>query len=204
MIDAAAIRDGIANWAIWRDGGEWDRLAALWHPQGRMHTTWCEASAADFMARSRAAWDTGLTVIHTMNGTTVDVTGDRAVAITRTTIVQRAEVHGTLVDVVCYGRFWDAWQRHDGRWLLRLRQPVYDLDHMVPVQPGAAVALDSALLASYPPGYRHLAYLQTQLGLTVSKTMPGLRGPGIAALLAHGRAWLAGGDIGPLEARASL
>ena len=30
------------------------------------------------------------------------------------------------------------------------------------------VSLDSELLNSYPEGYRHLAYLQTQLGLHVS------------------------------------
>ena len=52
--------------------------------------------------------------------------------------------------------------------------------------------LDRALLESFPPGYRHLAYLQTQIGYAVKRDMPGLTGPEVEALQARGQAWLRG------------
>ena len=33
------------------------------------------------------------------------------------------------------------------------------------------------LLGRFPEGYRHLAYLQTQIGYQVKPDMPGLKGP---------------------------
>ena len=62
---------------------------------------------------------------------------------------------------------------------------------------GTAPRLDETLLAQFPEGYRHLAYAQTRIGYTVKRDMPGLKGPGVQALYAKGRAWLAGGAISP-------
>jgi len=107
-------------------------------------------------------------------------------------ILQRARVHDVLVDVVCYGRFWDAFEKRDGRWGLVLRQPIYEMDRMMPVDPAAKLELAADLLASFPDGYRHLAYMQAQLGFEVSKTMPGSDGTEMEELRERGRLWLAG------------
>jgi hypothetical protein len=64
---------------------------------------------------------------------------------------------------------------------------------MDPVDPSARLSLDKALLESFPVGYRHLAYLQVQIGFTVKPDMPGLKGPEVEALYAKGRTWLQGG-----------
>ena len=196
-LDRLAIREVIESSFIWRDSAQWDRFASLWHPEGRMIATWFQAPTAEFIARSRKAWEAGMTALHATFGTSIDVAGGRAIAMTKTSIMQRAEVHGCLVDVICYGRFWDALERWDGRWVFRLRQPIYELDHMIPVVPSRAPDLDPTLLASFPEGYRNLAYLQTQLGFEVTKSMPGTRGPEIEALMERGRAWLAGGTADP-------
>ena len=45
-------------------------------------------------------------------------------------------------------------------------------------------------------GYRHLAYLQAGLGYDVKRDMPGLKGPEVEALYAHGKAWLEGKPLG--------
>ena len=52
--------------------------------------------------------------------------------------------------------------------------------------------LDADLLARFPEGYRHLAYLQTRIGYTVKPDMPGLDGPEVEKLYARGETWLAG------------
>ena len=69
-----------------------------------------------------------------------------------------------LCDVVCTGRFYDFFEKVGGKWLMVRRQPIYEKDRMDPVDPAATVKLDPAVLAKYPEGYRHLAYLQAQVG----------------------------------------
>jgi hypothetical protein len=108
------------------------------------------------------------------------------------TISQRAKVHDVLCDVVCTGRFYDFIERRAGRWGLVLRQPIYEKDRLDPVAPGETLTLDPEVLQRFPPGYRHLAYLQTSIGYPVKADMPGLTGPEVDALYARGRSWLAG------------
>jgi hypothetical protein len=48
------------------------------------------------------------------------------------------------------------------------------------------------VLARFPEGYRHLAYLQVRVGYQVKPDMPGLRGPEVERLYQRGAAWLAG------------
>ena len=50
----------------------------------------------------------------------------------------------------------------------------------------------ATLLARFPEGYRHLAYLQARIGYTVKTDMPGLDGPQLEAVYARGAAWLSG------------
>jgi hypothetical protein len=73
-----------------------------------------------------------------------------------------------------------------------LRRLAYEKDRLDPVEPGAAPKLDAKLLARFPEGYRHLAYLQTKIGYKVKRDMPGLDGPELDALYAKGAAWLKG------------
>ena len=64
------------------------------------------------------------------------------------------------------------------------------------------VTLDQDLLGTFPEGYRHLAYLQTQLGFAVKRDMPGLRGAEVERLYARGAAWLSGQPLdSPVSAR---
>jgi len=104
-------------------------------------------------------------------------------------------VHDVTVDVVCTGRFYDFFEKRDGRWAIVLRQPIYEKDRMDPVDPAARLSLDATLLSRFPEGYRHLAYLQTVIGFKVKPDMPGLKGPEVEALYARGRAWLEGGPL---------
>ena len=190
--DDRLIRELLQNWAIWRDAGDWERFATCWHADGYMMATWCQAPAAEFIAASREGWAKGVSILHFLGGHSADLAGARAIAQTKMTISQRAAVHGVLVDVVCTGRFYDFLERRDGRWGVVRRQPIYEKDRMDPVTPGTAPVLDRALLEQFPPGYRHLAYLQTRIGYTVKRNMPGLKGAEVEALYARGAAWLQG------------
>jgi ketosteroid isomerase-like protein len=190
--DKLAIREVVENWALWRDAGDWERFATVWHDDGWMTATWFQGPANKFIEVSRAGFERGVSILHFLGGFTCDVAGNRAIAQTKMTINQRAAVDGLEVDVVCTGRFYDFFEKRADRWAIVRRQPIYEKDRMDPVEPSRRLMLDVTVLAKFPDGYRHLAYLQSRNGFTVKVGLPGLRGPAVETLYAEGRAWLAG------------
>lgn len=194
-LDRLAIRELVENWAVWRDAGDWERFRTVWHGDGVMMATWVQGTADEFIAASKAGWDKGVSILHFLGGHSADLAGSRAVAQTKMTISQRTTVHGVECDVVCTGRFYDLLEKRDGRWGVVLRQPIYEKDRIDPLVPGTPIPLEPELLARFPVGYRHLAYIQAKIGYPVKADMPGLKGPEVDALYARGRAWLAGGQL---------
>ena len=190
--DANTIRNVIENWALWRDAGDWERFATVWHDDGYMTATWFQGSATEFIRVTREGFDRGVSILHFLGGTTCDIAGARAIAQTKMTINQRAPVDGVVCDVVCTGRFYDFFEKRQGRWAVVRRQPIYEKDRLDPVDPGARFTLDADLLAQFPEGYRHLGYLQSKNGHKVKQGLPGLRGDAVQTLYAEGKAWLAG------------
>ncbi len=198
--DRTEIEAVVQNWAVWRDAGDWERFASCWHADGFMMATWFQGPAADFIRVSREGFERGVSILHFLGGSSIELAGDRAIAQTKMTISQRAAVHEVECDVVCTGRFYDLLARRDDRWAIVLRQPIYEKDRLDPVDPAATLALDRELLARFPVGYRHLAYIQTAIGYEVKRDMPGLRGGEVEWLYARGARWLAGGPLGdPLQ-----
>ncbi len=195
--DRLLVRELIENWVLFRDAGDWERFRSLWHDDGRMMATWCQAGVDGFIQASQQGWAKGVSILHFLGGCTIEIMGDRAVAQTKMTISQRASVEGVVVDVVCTGRFYDFLERRRGSWGMVLRQPIYEKDRMDAVDPAARLSLDGALLAQFPEGYRHLAYLQTRIGYDVKKDMPGLKGAEVEALYRRGKAWLSGAATAP-------
>ena len=190
--DRRAIRDLIENWAIWRDALMWDRFRTVWHDDGRMMATWFQGTADEFIKVSQDGYERGVRILHFLGGSSVDIAGTRAIAQTKMTISQRAGIEGVVCDVVCTGRFYDFFEKRNDRWGLVLRQPIYEKDRLDPLDPAAHLQLDRNLLAQFPEGYRHLAYLQTRIGYKVKTDMPGLDGPEVAALYRRGDEWLKG------------
>lgn len=192
--DKSAIRELVANWVIYRDAGDWERFASVWHSDGWMTATWFQGPASDFIEVSRKLFNEGGNILHTLGGWTCDIAGNRAISQVKMAIHQRAPLDGVLVDVVCYGRFYDFCEKRGGRWGIVRRQPIYEKDRLDPVDPSAVLTLDPNLLARFPEGYRHLAYLQFKNGFSVKDNLPGLRGAKVEKLYVEGQAWLEGSD----------
>jgi hypothetical protein len=203
--DIQEIKQTIENWAVWRDAGDWDRFATVWHPEGVMMATWFQGPYAEFIKVTKEGWDKGVSILHFLGGSAVDINGDRAIAQTKMTISQRGVVpnitsadspnEALLCDVVCTGRFYDFMQKHEGHWKVLHRQPIYEKDRIDPVDPSAQLRLDQHAISGFPEGYRHLAYIQTRLGYKVKMDMPMLKGPQVQALYERGASWLAGGAL---------
>ncbi len=193
--DRREIRELLENWVIWRDAGHWDRFRTVWHDDGVMMATWFQGTVDEFIRVSKEGWEKGVSILHFLGGISIDLVGSRAVSQTKMTISQRGEVDGVQCDIVCTGRFYDFLEKRNGRWGLVLRQPIYEKDTLVPVSPSAKLDLDAGLLARFPAGYRHLAYIQTRIGYQVKPDMPGLKGAEVDRLYARGSAWLGGGML---------
>ena len=118
--DRLSIRELIENWVLWRDSGDWERFRTVWHEDGYMMATWFQGSASEFIQANREGWDRGVSILHFLGGASVEIKGTRAVAQTKMTISQRAPVHDIVCDVVCTGRFYDFFEKRNGKWGLRL------------------------------------------------------------------------------------
>lgn len=202
MMDELQIRQMVERWAVWRDAGDWERFATVWHPEGVMMATWFQGPFADFIRVTKEGWAKGVSILHFLGGSAIEIggdRGDRAIAQTKMTISQRGMVEGAdgpvLCDVVCTGRFHDFVVKHNGEWKLLHRQPIYEKDRIDPVDSTAVLKLDQQALATFPEGYRHLAYIQTRIGYTVKMDMPMLKGPVVDELYKRGARWLAGGEL---------
>ena len=195
----ALVRQMVERWALWRDAGDWERFATVWHPDGVMMATWFQGPFSEFIRVTREGWDKGVSILHFLGGSALEIAGERAIAQTKMTISQRGMVEGAegpvLCDVLCTGRFYDFVEKHEGRWKLLHRQPIYEKDRIDPVNPAAVLTLDAARLAQLPEGYRHLAYIQLHIGYNVKLDMPMLKGPVVEALYLRGARWLAGGAL---------
>ncbi len=192
LADKFAIRETVENWVIWRDAGDWERFATVWHEDGWMTATWFQGPATQFIEASREGFNKGFNVVHFLGGWSCEINGTRAISQVKMSINQRALVDGVLVDVTCRGRFYDFFEKRADRWAIVRRQPIYEKDRLDPVNPSETLTLDTELLARFPEGYCYLAYVQAKNGYTIKAGLPGLRGPAVEQLYAEGKAWLAG------------
>ena len=204
-----AIRDVVETWANARDSADWEAFRDCWHEDGYMMATWFQGPKEDFIKVSQEGRAKGVNILHFTGGVRITLAAaapaagpatlrhPRAIAQTRMTIMQRGPVDGVLCDVACTGRFYDFFEKRNGRWGIVLRQPIYEKDRLDPVDPAASLTLDPDLLARFPAGYRYLAYLQVRAGYPVKPDMPGLTGPELEHLYQRGAAWLAGQPVAP-------
>lgn len=195
MIERLAIRDVVENWAVWRDAGDWDRFQSVWHDDGVIMATWFQGTAKEFIRVSKEGWDRGVSILHFLGGTSIDLADTRAISQTKMMISQRAVVEEVSCDIVCTGRFYDFFEKRADRWAIVLRQPIFEKDRLDPVPQGRVPKLDEKLLSEFPESYRHLAYVQTKIGYRVKHDMPCLKGAEVQVLYQKGKAWLSGARI---------
>ena len=154
MQEKLAIIETVQNWAVWRDAGDWERFKTVWHDDGWMSATWFQGPALAFIEVSKSGFEKGVSILHFLGGSAVDLKGTRAVAQTKMTINQRATVDNVEVDVVCTGRFYDFFEKrrvgNGDAWKIVRRQPIYEKDRMDVVDPNVMLKLDVDLLGQFP------------------------------------------------------
>jgi hypothetical protein len=193
VVERDAIRNAIAEWALARDTGQWERLRSLYAPGASMQTTWFKGSAGEFIERSAKGFGRSAIAQHLVGASVIDLCGARAIAETRIVLLLRAALGQTQVDVTCYGRFVDFFESRRSKWRIWKRVPVYEKDRIDPVNPADQLDIDREALSQFAEGYRHLAYVQSRAGANVTKD---LIEPGSVEendLYREGAEWLAQG-----------
>jgi hypothetical protein len=193
LLDRLELRELVNDWAMWRDMRRWDKFAELWHEGGVMMTTWGgRTTPQGFMEAAEAGYQRGDRMLHSNGGVTVELAGDRAIVHTKLRIMQRAVVDGVLCDATCLGRDYDFCEKREGRWGLVCRQPIYERDSLVVVNPADSVDVGPEQLATLPDGYARLGYMQAGLGYEIGLDLPTLDNDAVHRLYEAGAAWLRG------------
>ena len=185
-----AILNAVANWALWRDTGRWDKLRGLYTADAIQHTTWFVGPAREFIDRIAERPLGGSQ--HFVGACAVELNEDRAIAETRLVLLVRGTLQGIDIDVTCYARSYDRFVCTAEEWRIARRDMIYEKDRVEPVDPAARITLDAASLARYPLGYRHLAYVQAANGARVTPDLPVPGSEALRRLYAAGEGWLRG------------
>src|SRR5216684_7076011 len=94
LSDRLAIRDVVESWVLARDCADWEWFRQQWHDDGYMMATWFQGPKEDFIRVSQEGHAKGVNILHFTGGCRITLKGTRAIAQTRMTIMQRAEVEG--------------------------------------------------------------------------------------------------------------
>ena len=79
------------DWVVFRDAGDWDAFATVWHSAGWMSVNWFQGPWESFVEVSRLAFDNGVQIFHFLEKFTCHVAGDWAIAQTEMKVEQRAQ-----------------------------------------------------------------------------------------------------------------
>lgn len=190
--DKADIAELVQTERAARDQGQWDRMAACYHPDSTVSISWIECSGPEFVQASRDAFARGIRHLHQMAPTIVTLNGDRALAETGCTILLGGTIGVVPVTVSAQARLFARVERR-GVWRITRLAGLYFKDWLAADTPGHFPSLDITRLAGYRASYRHLSYLLAEAGKTARADLPGIDDPALcdAFYRAEG-AWLAG------------
>jgi hypothetical protein len=191
--DKLAVAELVQTERAARDQGQWDRLAACYHPDSLVSISWIETMGPEFVEASKKAFAAGVRHLHQMAPTIVTLNGDRALAESGCAILLPGKVGDVAVTVTSQARLHVRAERRDGRWGIVGLRPVYFIDSVAAQIPGEVPVFDAERLESYRPSYRFLSYVLEEGGKTPRPDLAGADRPHlIDVMLAEEAGWLGG------------
>jgi hypothetical protein len=182
---------------LWRDLGEWDKLAGAYTEDAVIRTSWFHGNARDFAEGSKTMANRGRHSKHPIWPVYARINGDRALVESRSQIQNRSEIDGVAVDTVQYVRFVSRVRRTRAGWLLVTFEGIYEKGTIAPVNPRDAVPIDWAEVTAATPrtSYQLHAWAIARRGYSVPDDLLGDDAPQqLAEFYAAEEAWLLAED----------
>jgi hypothetical protein len=184
--DRQSIADLMTGW-IHRDLAEWDKLRALFHPDGTIEISWFEGLASDFVDGSMRMGESDMRTKHFIAAPLVTFNGNKAIAETNAVVI--GENVRLDLGVSAHARFYDWVEKRAGVWKILKRQGIYDFATFN--FPQGVVEIDRALVKKYPREYAALAYCLEKSGFPVKHVFATKGSDLEKTMKANGQAWLA-------------
>jgi hypothetical protein len=146
--DAGAVADKIAIIELielerlWRDIGDWDKVAASYTDDAIIKTSWFEGPPGEFAKLSKEMAAKGRHGKHPLVPVYVAIHGERALVESRSQILNRVPVDDVMVDLAQYVRFLSRVRRTQAGWRLVSFEGIFEKGTIAPVDPGQTVPLD--------------------------------------------------------------
>lgn len=160
---------------LWRDLGEWDKVAEAYTEDAIIRTSWFHGNARDFAEGSKAMADRGRHSKHPIWPVYARVNGNRALAESRSEIQNRSEIGGVGVDTTQYVRFCSRVSRTPVGWRLASFEGVYEKGTIAPVNPADTVPVDWAEVTAATPrtSYQLHAWAMSRRGYSIGDDLLG-------------------------------
>jgi hypothetical protein len=169
-IDRSEIENLIAKSILTRDSGQWDELAACYHPDAKLTSSWFTGKPTDLIETARktlkAAREAGGEQKHMTGSLWIELNGDRAVAECDLILYQRRAVKGVELDFATWSRRLHQMAKHNGEWKIFRRTAIYERDRMDPADPNGVPAgfYEAMDLSKYPRQLRYHLWRNEMLG----------------------------------------
>jgi hypothetical protein len=150
-LDKLAIFELVQLERLWRDLGEWDKVAEAYTEDAVIRTSWFHGNARDFAEGSKVMADRGRHSKHPIWPVYARVNGDRALVESRSQIQNRSEIGGVGVDTTQYVRFCSRVRRTSAGWRLASFEGIYEKGTVTPVNPADIVPIDWAEVTAATP-----------------------------------------------------
>lgn len=178
-----------------RDRGWWDRMAACYHPDSHVETSWLSGTGAEFVERSRNSSPNGTVGTHRLSPPVIHVNADRAVVELLMTLEVRTVLNGVAADGLAAARMLDRVRRDEHGWKIQTITAIFERDTLTPAVPGTTLNIDRHEINQFRESCRCLAYLVSRQGLTPSDDVYGDDQPDrVAALYQAAFDWLDGNE----------
>ncbi len=193
-LDREEIFDLVRRERFARDQRRFDVMAACFHRDAYIRTSWYDGHGADAYVDATRKWmsNTGNSK-HWVFPAFAQIAGDRATVESPAMIFNRAHLKDVEVDFHVFCRFFSRVVKEDGAWKLSSFHVFFERDVMKSVNPSQALPIDWAQLNSMRSSYKFLAYIQNARGIKVNPDLLGDDRPDpLAAFHAGEERWLAG------------
>jgi hypothetical protein len=169
LSDKLAIAELVGLERLWRDLGEWDKLAGAYTEDATIRTTWFHGNARAFALESKTMAQKGRHSKHPITPIYVRVNGDRALVESRAAIQNRSEIDGVWVDMTQFVRFVSRVRRTVAGWRLQSFEGIYEKGTIAPVNPADALPFDWSEVetAVARPSYQLWAWAMLRRGYQV-------------------------------------